>query len=233
MKNKDWTRANLNRRPLAQETLVYPSELSTTRHDNNDPARAVTQLQQDFLAAQIRIRTLIRKNRHLCLYYWQRIWLRYHHPWLSFLLGATITCSNPACGSFFQNFLCVSPRAPSFFLYLFLFRSLLRLTFFLSPSWKTSTIHKSAQSWQWGLCPFIILPWPKKSLQPRNSWGWSAVWSCDIVRYRASVWHRRGSRYLRVASSRCRSKSMLHDITWSHCRSISWISRLWRFFWPG
>ena len=26
-----WTRVNLNRRPLAQETLVYPSELSTTR----------------------------------------------------------------------------------------------------------------------------------------------------------------------------------------------------------
>ena len=34
------------------------------------------------------------------------------------------------CGSFFQNFLCVLPRAPSFFLCLFLFRSLLRLTSF-------------------------------------------------------------------------------------------------------
>ena len=29
-------------------------------------------------------------------------------------------------------------------------------------------------------------------------------------------------------------KSMLHDITWSHCGSISWISGLQRFFfWPG
>ena len=26
-----WTRANLNQRPLAQETFAYPSELSTTR----------------------------------------------------------------------------------------------------------------------------------------------------------------------------------------------------------
>ena len=67
----------------------------------------------------------------------------------------------------------------------------------------------------------ILLPWPKKSIQPRNSWGWSTVWSCDIVRYRASVQHRRDSRHLRVASSRCRSKSMSRDITWSHCGSIS------------
>ena len=72
----------------------------------------------------------------------------------------------------------------------------------------------------------VLLPWPKKSLQPRNSWGWSAVWSCDIVRHRASVRHRRDPRYLRVASSRCRSKSMSHDITWSHCGSTLWISQL-------
>ena len=37
-------------------------------------------------------------------------------------------------------------------------------------------------------------PGKKKSLQPRNSWGWSTVWSCDIVRYRASVRHQRDSR---------------------------------------
>ena len=71
-----------------------------------------------------------------------------------------------------------------------------------------------------------LLPRPKISLQPRNSWGWSTVLSCDIVRYRASVRHRCDPRQLRVARSRCRSKSMSHDITWSHCRSISWISRL-------
>ena len=41
-----------------------------------------------------------------------------------------------------KNFLCVSPRAPSFFLYLFLFRSLLRLTsfFLLHEKQKTSQI---------------------------------------------------------------------------------------------
>ena len=33
----------------------------------------------------------------------RQIWLRCYHPWLSFLLGATVTGSNPACGSFFQK----------------------------------------------------------------------------------------------------------------------------------
>ena len=81
-----------------------------------------------------------------------------------------------------------------------------------------------------------VPPWPKKSLQPRNSWGWGAVRSCDIVRYRALVRHRRDQRQrqLRVTLSSsctatCRSKSMSHDITWSHCRSISRISWLERF----
>ena len=32
-----------------------------------------------------------------------RISLRCYHPWLSLLLGATVTGSNSACGSFFQN----------------------------------------------------------------------------------------------------------------------------------
>ena len=54
---------------------------------------------------------------------------------------------------------------------------------------------------------------PKKSLQPRNSWGWSTIRSCDIVWYRASVRHRRNPRYLCVASSRCRY--------WSQCCMIS------------
>ena len=36
----------------------------------------------------------------------------------------------PAVRLFLSDFFCVSPRAPSFFLYLFLFRSLLRLTHF-------------------------------------------------------------------------------------------------------
>ena len=58
----------------------------------------------------------------------------------------------------------------------------------------------------------LYYPGQKKSLQPKNSWGWSTV-RLDIVRYRASVRHRRDSRYLRVASLRCWSTSMLHDIT--------------------
>ena len=45
------------------------------------------------------------------------------------------------CGSYFQNFLCVLPRPPSFFLYLFLFRSLLRLKFLHSPSRKKTNQH--------------------------------------------------------------------------------------------
>ena len=67
----------------------------------------------------------------------------------------------------------------------------------------------------------FLLPWPKKSLQPRNSWGWSTVRSCDIVRYRASVSARTASRARVADQSRCRC-----DITWSHWGSISWISRL-------
>ena len=66
-------------------------------------------------------------------------------------------------------------------------------------------------------------PGQRKLLQPRKSWGWSTARSCDIVRYRAEVRHRRNPWYLHVASSRCRLKSMSHDITWSHCGSISWI----------
>ena len=45
-------------------------------------------------------------------------------------LGASVVGSNPACGSFFQTFLSAPPRVSSFFLYFFLFRSLLRLTSF-------------------------------------------------------------------------------------------------------
>ena len=72
-----------------------------------------------------------------------------------------------------------------------------------------------------------VLPWPKKSLQPRYSWDWSAVRSCDNeLRFDNDNWHRHDQRCLRVESSRCRSKLMSHDITWSHCGSISWISRL-------
>ena len=33
----------------------------------------------------------------------------------------------------------------------------------------------------WSRC---VLPWPKKSLQPRYSWDWSAVRSCDIMQHR-------------------------------------------------
>ena len=46
-------------------------------------------------------------------------------------------------------------------------------------------------------------PGQKKSLKPRNSWGWSSVQSCDIMRYRASLRHQHDSQCLRVASSCC------------------------------
>ena len=72
----------------------------------------------------------------------------------------------------------------------------------------------------------FVLPWPRKSLQPRNSWGWSAVWSCDIVRYRASVRHRRDSRGCASRTRVADRRSMSHDFTWLHGGSISWISRL-------
>ena len=50
-----------------------------------------------------------------------------------------------------------------------------------------------------------IPPWSKsKSLQPRNSWGWSAVWVCDIVRHWALVW------YLRDRVVCARRKLALH-----------------------
>ena len=69
--------------------------------------------------------------------------MRCYHRWLSFLLGVTVAGSNPEYGSFFQNFLCVSPRAPSFLLSLSLplsFSSLSHLL--LSPSRKTFSLHK-------------------------------------------------------------------------------------------
>ena len=72
----------------------------------------------------------------------------------------------------------------------------------------------------------FILPWPKKSLQPRYSWDWSAVRSCDISRHRLrSATRARDAQLPRVASLSNRS-SISHDITWSDRRSTSWISRL-------
>ena len=43
---------------------------------------------------------------------WRQIWLRCYHPWLSFLLGATVVGSNPAVRSFFQ--ISSASHAPSF-----------------------------------------------------------------------------------------------------------------------
>ena len=72
----------------------------------------------------------------------------------------------------------------------------------------------------------VLLPWPKKSLQPRYSWDWSAVRSCDISRHRLrSATRARDAQLPRVASLSKRS-SISHDITWSDRRSTSWISRL-------
>ena len=71
-----------------------------------------------------------------------------------------------------------------------------------------------------------LLPWPKKSLQPRNSWGWfdSLIMWNRAISSLGSTSTRPAA--LRVASSRCRLKSLSHDITWLQCGSISWISRL-------
>ena len=73
---------------------------------------------------------------------------------------------------------------------------------------------------------YILLPWPKKSLQPRYSWDWSAVRSSDIMQHRlqSATWTR-GAQGPRVALMSSRSL-ISHDITWSNCRSDSWISRL-------
>ena len=78
---------------------------------------------------------------------------------------------------------------------------------------------------RWIYC-IEVLPWPKKSLQPRYSWDWSAVRSWDIMRHRlqSATWAR-DAQIPRVASMSNRS-SISHDITWSNCRSTSWISRL-------
>ena len=69
-------------------------------------------------------------------------------------------------------------------------------------------------------------PGQKKSFQPRPSWGWSAVRSCHIVRLerRFDIDVTRG--ICAPRGTRCKSKSMLHDFSWLHCGSISWISQL-------
>ena len=59
----------------------------------------------------------------------------------------------------------------------------------------------------------VLLPWPKKSLQPRYSWDWSAVRSCDIeVRFDIDATRGTARRELALADrSRCRMIS--HDRT--------------------
>ena len=58
----------------------------------------------------------------------------------------------------------------------------------------------------------------QKSLQPRHSWDWSAVWSCDISQNRPwSATRARDTQLPRVVSMSNRS-SISHDFTWSDCR---------------
>ena len=55
----------------------------------------------------------------------------------------------------------------------------------------------------------VILPWPKKSLQPRYSWGWSAVRSCDIeLRFDIDATHSTARRELAL--------QIEVDVAWYH-----------------
>ena len=54
-----------------------------------------------------------------------------------------------------------------------------------------------------------VLPWPKKSLQPRYSWGWSAVRSCDIeLRFDIDATHSTARRELAL--------QIEVDVAWYH-----------------
>ena len=78
----------------------------------------------------------------------------------------------------------------------------------------SARLHSRLNSWDW----VLVLPWPKKSLQPRYSWDWFAVRSCDIRRHRLrSATRLTMRRYRRIATMSNRS-SISHDITWSDCR---------------
>ena len=55
----------------------------------------------------------------------------------------------------------------------------------------------------------LLLPWPKKSLQPRYSWGWSAVRSCDIeLRFDIDATHSTARRELAL--------QIEVDVAWYH-----------------
>ena len=56
-----------------------------------------------------------------------------------------------------------------------------------------------------------ILPWPKKSLQPRYSWDWSAVRSCDVMRHRLRSATRARDAQCR-GLRRCRTEARYHTI---------------------
>ena len=72
----------------------------------------------------------------------------------------------------------------------------------------------------------IFTTWPKKSFQPRYSWDWSTVRSCDIMRDRLQSATRARDAQSR-GSRRCwteaRYRTISHDQT---VGSTSWISRL-------
>ena len=61
-------------------------------------------------------------------------------------------------------------------------------------------------------CFIDILPWPKKSLQPRYSWDWSALQSCDIMRERLQSATRARDAQSR-GSRRCRTQAWYRTIS--------------------
>ena len=71
----------------------------------------------------------------------------------------------------------------------------------------------------WSPVSLFVLPWPKRSLQPRYSWDWSAVRSCDIVRHRlrSSTSECKLQRELAMrscrGSRRCRTEARYHTIS--------------------
>ena len=62
----------------------------------------------------------------------------------------------------------------------------------------------------------VLLPWPKKSLQPEYSWDWSAVRSCDIMRHR--LLERELTMCKGRGSCRCRTEARYRTI--SHDRTV-------------
>ena len=100
--------------------------------------------------------------------------------WLSFLLGATVAGSNPACGSFIQNFLCVSPRAPPSFSisssFVLFFVLLLSFSFTKNRVW-------SKNSWEGrsGMLHDVIMYTQMVYIVPRRQFCFMCMCTCVCV----------------------------------------------------